>query len=121
MGSCQGDVPDWTKCRRAKYACSSHQQTVLHEQKPCIYSMLTQSEEGHTLGVKDWEPLLLLPEPGPARCSCPGCPARAPLLTGAAGGDLLQKVQQNHKAGASYYRSRIYCGPLGEYNIKRST
>lgn len=53
-------------------------------------SMPVQKKTAITLGVKDWEPLLLLPEPGPARCSCPGCPAIAPLAAGAAGGDLLQ-------------------------------
>ena len=34
------------------------------------------------MGVKDWEPLLVLPEPGPARCSGP-CPERPPLIAGA--------------------------------------
>ena len=45
-----------------------------------------------TFGVKEWEPLLVLPEPGPARCS-PGCPAPKPPLAAAAGEDLTQTKQ----------------------------
>ena len=57
------------------------------------------ARSGHALGVKDWEPLLLLPEP-PARCSCPGCPAGAPLGAEAADEDLLQACTQGLR-GAS--------------------
>ena len=53
---------------------------------------MERNRSGLTLGVKDCEPLLVLPEPGPARCRV-GCPAGMPLRAVALG-DLAREHKQ---------------------------
>ena len=72
------------------------------------YGLKDQKE--HALGVKDWEPLLELPEPGPARCSCPGCPGRAPLEPAAAEGDLPRADTTGVRGTSMLQTRRVFPG-----------